>query len=501
MRARKFKKLLIANRGEIALRIIRTARMTGLKTVAIYSEADARSTHVAAADDARLVGPAEASKSYLNIAAIIAAAKDSGADAIHPGYGFLSERAEFVRAVDAAGLIFVGPRAEVMAQLGDKISARKIATQASVPVVPGIETADLRAAREFGASAGYPILVKAAAGGGGRGMRVVESAANLGDALETAAHEAESAFGDGRLFIEKYLARPRHVEIQVLGDEHGTVAALGERDCSIQRRHQKLVEESPAPNFTQTTRDAMIDAATRMAQAAGYTNAGTVEFLLDGSAFYFLEVNARLQVEHPITEIRFGCDLVAEQLKIAMGERLGAISDPRGCALECRINAEDPGRGFSPATGAVIQLRTPGGPGVRFDTHLAQGVEVGAYYDGLLGKLICSGATREEVRRRMISALDELAIVGVTNTAGFLREVIASDAFARAELSTRFLEEHFPTGPHHDSERDTAALIAAALVAKDRLGSRDPQESDGARDSIEHSPWTEMPKFELWRTR
>src|SRR5216684_1019637 len=305
---RDLKKLLIANRGEIALRIIRSARLFGLRTVAVFSEADAASTHVAAADEAILIGPAEASKSYLDIAKMVAAARQSGADAIHPGYGFLSERAEFARASADAGIVFVGPRPDVMAALGDKVAARRIAVEAGVPVVPGIETAEISAAREFAARVNYPILVKAAAGGGGRGMRVVTESAQLESALEAASHEAAAAFGDGRIFIEKYLARPRHIEIQILGDEDGGVVALGERDCSIQRRHQKIVEESPAPGINGSLRDRMVDAALKLAQVANYRNAGTVEFLLSGdSDFYFLEVNSRLQVEHPITEIRFNC--------------------------------------------------------------------------------------------------------------------------------------------------------------------------------------------------
>ena len=501
MARRKLKVLLIANRGEIALRIIRTARPMGIKTVAVYSEADAHSMHVAAADDARLIGPAEAAHSYLNIAAIIAAARESGADAIHPGYGFLSERPDFARAVDDAGIIFVGPPAAVMAQLGDKLAARRLATESGVPVVPGIETAEVAAAREFAAREGYPVLVKAAAGGGGRGMRVVEAAAGLAAALEAAAREAYAAFGDGRIFVEKYLARPRHVEVQFLGDQHGNIVTMGERDCSIQRRHQKLVEESPAPGLDGAIREAMLAAATRLAQAAAYTSAGTAEFLLEGGRFYFLEVNARLQVEHPITEIRFGCDLVAEQIKIAMGEHVDTPAAPRGCALECRINAEDAAAGFRPAIGTVLELRIPSGPGVRFDTHLARGAEVSAFYDGLLGKLITYGADREQARRRMSGALDELAILGVTNTAAFVRDVIASEAFARADLSTRFIEEHFPDWPREGRAETDAALIAAALTAAGALGAS-PGYTVGrntAAQAGDRSPWTRLGSFELWR--
>lgn len=497
MSQRQIKKLLIANRGEIAIRIMRTARVMGIRTVAVYSEADARSAHVAGADEARLIGPSEASASYLNIEAVIGAARDTGADAIHPGYGFLSERAEFARAAEKAGITFVGPRAEVMAQLGDKIEARKIAVAANVPVVPGLETIDLVAARDFGARIGFPILVKAAAGGGGRGMRVVESLGNLEGALEAASREAHAAFGDGRVFLEKYLMRPRHIEVQFLGDEHGNVVAMGERECSIQRRHQKVIEESPAPGLSEATRAAMIDAALRLASAAHYTNAGTAEFLVDGDKFYFLETNARLQVEHPVTEIRFGCDLVAEQLKIAMGQHVATPMAPRGCAIECRVYAEDSLHGFRPATGTVLELRIPAGPGVRFDTHMVKGAEVGAFYDGMLGKLICSGADREQARRRMIAAFDEFSILGVTNTAGFLRDVIASQPFARADLSTRFIEEFFSDTSRVDQTESDAALISAVLAAQA------PQTvaaaTNGAAAPSSRSPWTELAGFELWR--
>ncbi len=499
MAKRKIRKLLIANRGEIAIRIIRTARMMGIKTVAVYSEADAHSAHVTTADEARLIGAAEAAKSYLDVEAVIAAAHETGADAIHPGYGFLSERAEFARAVQDAGIIFVGPRADVMAKLGDKVAARKIAAAANVPVVPGLETVEVAAARDFAARAGFPILVKAAAGGGGRGMRVVESLDNLEAALEAASHEAQAAFGDGRVFLEKYLPRPRHIEIQFLGDEHGNVIAMGERDCSIQRRHQKIIEESPAPGLSDATRSKMIDSALRLARAAGYTNAGTAEFLFDGDQFYFLEVNARLQVEHPVTEIRFGCDLVAEQLKIAMGERIAPPAEPRGCAMECRVYAEDALHGFRPATGTVLDLRIPAGPGVRFDTHMVHGAEVGAFYDGLLGKLICFGENREQVRHRMLAAFDEFAILGVTNTAGFLRDVVASEPFSRADLSTRFLDEFFSGPPRIDESESDAALIGAALAAQAPSAGATRADTNGARGPASRSPWAELGAFELWR--
>jgi len=498
MAERQIRTLLIANRGEIAIRVIRSARVMGIRTIAVYSEADAGSAHVSAADEARLIGPAEAARSYLNIDAIIKAARETHADAIHPGYGFLSERAEFARAAQGAGIIFVGPRADVMAKLGDKIAARKIAVAANVPVVPGLETIDAAAARDFAARVGFPVLVKAAAGGGGRGMRVVDTLANLDAALEAASREANAAFGDGRVFLEKYLARPRHIEVQFLGDEHGKVVALGERECSIQRRHQKVIEESPAPGISAATRDAMIEAALRLARAAGYTNAGTAEFLVDGEHFYFLEVNARLQVEHPITEIRFGCDLVAEQLKVAMGQRVATPAAPRGCAIECRVYAEDALHGFRPATGIVLKLNIPSGPGVRFDTHLVAGAEISAHYDGLLGKLVCSGADREQARNRMIAAFDEFAILGVANTAGFLRDVMASEPYAHADLSTRFIEEFFAGPPAIDQAESDAAWIAAALAAQAPQAAAAESTTNGSRPAA-RSPWSELAGFELWR--
>ena len=508
MNPRTISKLLIANRGEIALRIIRSARVLGIKTVAVYSEADAGAAHVAAADDARLIGPPDPAGSYLNIDAIIAAAQAAGADAIHPGYGFLSERPEFARAVEAHGMVFVGPPADVMAALGDKVAARRIAIGVGVPVVPGVDTGDLAAARKFAAEVGFPVLVKAAAGGGGRGMRVVADAAGLETALEAAAREAQAAFGDGRVFLEKYLARPRHIEIQILGDHHGRVVALGERECSIQRRHQKIIEESPAPGLPAAVRDRIIEAALTLARAAGYRNAGTAEFLVDGDSFYFLEINARLQVEHPVTELRFGCDLVADQLRIAAGERVADPPAPRGCAIECRINAEDAAHDFRPAVGRVINLNLPAGPGVRIDTHLGLGAEVSPYYDSLIAKLICFGADRDQARARMVAALGEFSLLGVTNTAAFLRDVVASAAFARADLSTRFLEENFPRWTNAEDDL-TMALIAAAMVADGIAGGARPgigaAAANGARNETGgggvRSPWTELAGFELWGKR
>ncbi len=503
MKPRKIRKLLVANRGEIALRVMRTARTMGIATVAVYSDADRAAAHVGAADEAFAIGASEPAQSYLNIAAIIAAARAAGAGAIHPGYGFLSERPEFARAAADNGLLFVGPPPEVMAALGDKVAARRIAVKAGAPVVPGVETGDLASARKFAERTGFPVLVKAAAGGGGRGMRVVAEAGALENALEAASREAQAAFGDGRVFLEKYLARPRHVEIQLLGDRHGEVVALGERDCSIQRRHQKIIEESPAPGFSSAARARMIEAALKLARAAGYQNAGTAEFLLDGEEFYFLEVNARLQVEHPVTELRFGCDLVAEQLRIAEGDRAREPDSPRGAALECRINAEDPEHDFRPATGRVISLTLPSGPGVRVDTHLGPGAEISPYYDSLAAKLVAYGSDREAARTRMLAALDEFALLGPRTNAAFLRDIIASDAFARADLSTHFLEEHLPRW-RLDEHAMRAALIAAAMAAEGRIGAAPgggTAGANGAKADARRSPWTALAGFETWGRR
>jgi acetyl/propionyl-CoA carboxylase alpha subunit len=500
---RPLKKLLIANRGEIALRVIRSARLLGLKTVGVFSEVDRASTHVAEADEACLIGPAPPAESYLNIDAVMRAARETGADAIHPGYGFLSERPAFARAVEEAGLIFVGPSSVAMEAVGDKVSARRLATETNVPVVPGIETADITSVRSFAKKVGYPILVKAAAGGGGRGMRVVEDLLALEDALESAAREAQAAFGDGRIFVEKYLARPRHIEVQILGDSHGKVVALGERECSIQRRHQKLIEESPSVAVDDKLRARICDAALRLTSAVGYQSAGTVEFLLQDGEFYLLEVNARLQVEHPVTEIRFGCDLVAEQLKIAMGERVSDPVTPRGATIECRITAEDAEHDFRPAVGRVSHLRLPNAPGVRVDTYLTEGIEVSANYDSLLAKVICYGATREEARRRMMSALDDVTIVGLHHTTAFLRDVIASEQFARGDLSTHFVDDHFSKW-RYDASNEKAALIAAALVASRAIGRGETAVSSSANGKIERrdqSPWSGLGGFQLWDRR
>jgi acetyl/propionyl-CoA carboxylase alpha subunit len=498
---RAIRTLLIANRGEIALRIIRSAQILGLRTVAVYSEADCTAAHVTAADEALPIGSAEPAASYLNSASIIGAAQECKADAIHPGYGFLSERAEFAHAVQQANLTFIGPPPEILSMLGDKVAARRVAARSGVPVVPGCDVADLQSAREFGAEAGYPILVKAAAGGGGRGMRIVEAPEQLTGALDAAAREAETAFGDRRLFIEKYLIRPRHIEVQILADNQGKTIALGERECSIQRRHQKIIEESPAPQLPEQLRQRIIDSALKLARAADYRNAGTVEFLVDGDSFYFLEVNARLQVEHPITEIRFSRDLVVDQLLIAMGERVSELASPRGAALECRINAEDPVHDFRPATGIVLQVALPAGPGVRVDTHLLPGTEISPYYDSLLAKVISYGSTREEARRRMMVALNEFSLLGVHTTADFLRGVISSEMFARGEMSTHFVPEFLAQWKNNYSELKPALIAAASAGRNGADGPTMATLDDLNRSSAPsgRSPWTELGEFELWQ--
>lgn len=494
----RIRKLLVANRGEIALRIIRSARALGIATVAIYSDADAGAPYLAFADETRSVGPPEAAASYLNGEAILSAARAAGVDAIHPGYGFLSERPDFARAVVESGMIFVGPSSASMAALGNKVAARRLALQSGVPVVPGIDAADPASVRAFAAEVDFPILVKAAAGGGGRGMRVVESERELEGALEAAAREAQAAFGDGRLFVEKYLVRPRHVEVQVLGDRHGKLVALGERDCSIQRRHQKIVEESPAPGLDAAMRARMAEAALSLFRAAGYVNAGTAEFLVEGAKFYFLEANTRLQVEHPVTEMRFGCDLVAEQLRIAAGEPVAEPPVPSGHAIECRIYAEDAERGFQPVAGGVLYLNLPAGPGVRIDTHLAAGLEVSTWYDGMLAKLVCWGTDRPQARERLVTALSEFSLLGVRHTTAFLRDVIASEAFREAALSTRFVEEFF--GAWRPDRADIeAGLIACALAAERRFGGEHPPAARQSNSSVvSHSPWEQLSRFELW---
>ena len=439
------RRVLIANRGEIACRIIRACHEEGLEAVAVFSEADRLSPHVSAADRAVEIGPAPARDSYLDIGRILDAAARSGADAVHPGYGFLAERPQFAEAVTGAGFVFVGPPADAIRAMGEKTEARRRMEAAGVPVVPGT-TAPVANPDEALAVAerlGYPIMLKAAAGGGGKGMRRVTDGAGMAAAFRGAQSEAQSAFGDGAVYIEKFIERPRHIEVQVLADGHGAVVHLGERECSVQRRHQKLIEEAPSPVVDPELRARMGDAAVQAARSVGYRSAGTVEFLFapDG-AFYFLEMNTRIQVEHPVTELVYGVDLVREQLRIAAGLPLGVSEGlrPRGHAIECRITAEDPLGGFLPATGRLAYLRVPSGPGVRWDGGIETGTEIGLHYDPLLGKLIVWAETRDRAIRRMRRALDELLVVGVPTSQAFHRRVMDDPVFRSGAYDIGYVE-------------------------------------------------------------
>jgi acetyl-CoA carboxylase biotin carboxylase subunit len=448
-----FRKVLIANRGEIALRVIRACRMLGLRSVAVHSEADVDALHVRFADEAVCVGPAASAQSYLNIPRLIAAAEITGADAVHPGYGFLAESAEFAEICGESNLVFIGPTPEQIRQMGDKAQARRVMGEAGVPVVPGSPgaTEDARVARRIAEEIGFPVLVKAVAGGGGKGMRVARDAAELDRALPQARREAEAAFGDGRVYIEKFLERPRHVEIQLLGDAHGKVVHLGERDCSAQRRHQKLLEEAPSPAVDEDLRSRMGEAAVRGAERIGYLGAGTMEFLLASDrSFYFMEMNTRIQVEHPVTELVTGEDLVLRQLTIAAGEPLDISQDGvefRGHALECRINAEDPERNFMPAPGTITSFHQPGGPGVRVDTAAYHSYRIPPHYDSLIAKLLTHGADRDQALARMRVALDEFVIEGIPTTVPLHRRLIDHPAFLLGEIHTRFVEEWLAAVP------------------------------------------------------
>jgi acetyl-CoA carboxylase biotin carboxylase subunit len=468
-----FDKILIANRGEIALRIIRACRELGVRSVAVYSDADSRAPHVRAADEAVNIGPPPSSQSYLLGDHIIEVAKKFGAQAIHPGYGFLSEREWFARAVRDAGLVWIGPPAEAIAAMGSKTAARTLAIEHGVPIVPGTTEAlrSVEAAREVAAQFGYPVLLKAAAGGGGKGMRVVREESELQSSLDAARREAKNAFGDDAVYVEKYIEGPRHVEIQVLADSHGNCISLGERECSVQRRHQKMLEEAPSIAVTPELRKEMGETAVRAAKAAGYVNAGTCEFLLDRDGrFYFLEMNTRLQVEHPVTELVTGIDLVQWQLRIAAGERLPFTQEdivPEGWAIECRITSEDAANGFLPSTGRISYLHLPSGPGVRWDGGIEAGSEIGLHYDPMLAKLIVWAPTRPLAIERMHRALLELTIEGVETSRDFHLRLLEDEEFRRGEIGIQWLEAKLPAmtavSPPPDAAK--AAAIAAALIA------------------------------------
>ncbi|MFN8373109.1 MAG: acetyl-CoA carboxylase biotin carboxylase subunit [Anaerolineae bacterium] len=472
--ALKISKVLIANRGEIAVRIIRACRDLGIPTVAVYSDADRTALHVRYADEAVNIGAPAPRESYLRIDKIIDAARKSGADAIHPGYGFLSEREAFAGAVQDAGLIFIGPPPSAIATMGDKQAARETVKKAGVPVVPGTEPGlnDDELIAVANHEVGYPLMVKAAAGGGGKGMRMVRKAEDLPAALATARREAESAFGDGRVYIERMVEGARHIEFQILADMHGNTIHLGERECSIQRRHQKLVEESPSPIMDEHLRQRMGEMAIKAAQAVGYVNAGTIECLVDKDKnFYFLEMNTRIQVEHPVTELVTGIDIVKEQIRIARGRRMGpteSVMHPNGWAIECRINAEDPYNNFIPSVGKVNTVIVPTGPGVRVDSGVFSGFEITPYYDSMIAKLIVWGDTRSEAILRMRRALSEFMIMGVKHNIPFHMNLFNSVSFHAGRFDTKFVEEKFSMTTYEESpteeELETAA-IAATLAA------------------------------------
>jgi acetyl-CoA carboxylase biotin carboxylase subunit len=503
------KRVLVANRGEIAVRVIRACHEEGMQAVAVYSDADRLAPHVRDADAAVPIGPPPSTESYLDIKKLVAAAQSTGCQAVHPGYGFLSERAAFAEACVDAGLVFVGPPASAIRAMGDKTEARRRMQAAGVPVVPGT-TAPLRDAVEAKKEArrlGYPALLKAAAGGGGKGMRLVTSDAEVENAFQAARREAQKAFGDGGVYVEKYLERPRHIEIQVLGDNRGRIVALGERECSIQRRHQKLIEESPSVAVSPALRRRLAEAATAAAGAVGYVGAGTIEFLLTPSGeFYFLEMNTRIQVEHPVTELVYGVDLVREQLRIAAGHPMrvhgatgpGGQLHPRGHAIECRITAEDPFNDFLPATGVLQYVRVPSGPGVRWDGGFEAGNEVTLFYDPLLAKLIVWGETREVAIQRMQRALSELVIVGLPTSQPFHLRVMEDAEFVKGEIDIKYLERAggrvLAAPPRQGLER--ALAVAAAIVA-DQAHDRPAPSTLSARP--QSNAWTHAARLDALR--
>jgi len=490
-----FDTLLIANRGEIAVRVIRACRELGIRSVAIFSEADRRALHVLEADEAYCVGPPPSAESYLRIDRILEVAEKAGAQAIHPGYGFLAERAPFSRAVKEAGLVFVGPSPETIEAMGDKTEARRRMQAAGVPIVPGVtETiSSPDAAGEIAQDIGFPVLLKATAGGGGKGMRIVQDPADLPRAFEAASREAQAAFGDGSVYLERFLDAPRHIEIQVMGDRFGRVLHFGERECSIQRRHQKLIEEAPSPVVTPDLRGEMGEAAVRAAEAVDYLGAGTVEFLFKDGEFFFLEMNTRLQVEHPVTELVYGVDLVHLQLRVAAGEPLTVEQEalvPTGHSIECRITSEDPHQGFLPSTGRIDHLRLPGGPGVRWDGGIINGFEVGLHYDPLLGKLIVHAPSRGAAIRRMARVLDEMVVRGVETCIPFHRKVMDERDFGDGNLSIQYLEEH--PDLMDGEEEDDILRAAAATVAL-------LQEKEGNRLHITPVSGGESHEFSAWK--
>lgn len=466
----KIRKILVANRGEIALRIMRSAREMGIQTVAIYSEADRLSPHVRYADEAYCVGPPPSSESYLNAPRIIDLALQAGAQAIHPGYGFLSENEHFALQVERSGLIFIGPSSGSIAVMGNKLAAKKAVAAYGVPLVPGTAepVTDVEKAKRIASEIGYPVLLKASAGGGGKGMRIVERESEFDSQMERAISEATSSFGDGSVFIEKYVSKPRHIEFQVLGDTHGNIVHLFERECSIQRRHQKIIEEAPSSILSPALRDQMGEAAISVARACGYYGAGTVEFILDDDLrFYFLEMNTRLQVEHPVTEAVTGVDLVRLQIQVAQGEQLPFVQGDlqlHGHAIEARVYAEDPANNFLPDIGTLTSYKPPQGIGVRVDDGFEQGMDIPYYYDPMIAKLICYAQTRDLAIKRMIRAIDEYVISGLETTLGFCKFVMEHEAFTSGSFDTHFVEKHFRPQSIQGKEDKTGSMIAAALA-------------------------------------
>jgi acetyl-CoA carboxylase biotin carboxylase subunit len=493
-----FHKILIANRGEIAIRVNRACREMGIPTVAVYSEADRAALHVRVCDEAFCIGPAASSESYLNAAKILAVARHTGADAIHPGYGFLSENAEFAEACAAAGITFIGPNIRAIRTMGNKTTSRVAVAAMGVPLVPGMKEnlRDIEHARSWAAKIGFPLMMKAAAGGGGKGLRMILKMEDVADAFAGAQSEGLAAFGDGSVYLERYVEHPRHIEIQVLGDQHGQLLYFPERECSIQRRHQKVIEETPSAIVDPGMRRAMGEAALLAARSVGYDSAGTVEFLVSGttSEFFFLEMNTRLQVEHPITEMVTGIDLCKEMIRSAAGDPLPFKQDDiklDGHAIECRIYAEDPDHNFMPTPGKIIGLRVPGGPWVRDESGMYEGLDVPIYYDPLLSKLVVWGSTRERAITRMLRALSEYTVKGIKTTIPFHARVIGSDAFAKGDFDTNYIDKHFrPADAARFMPDEDIALLSAAIQAYRRDKAQQSRYLPGVRPAgMEFSPW------------